>query len=266
MKILVAEDDEELRSALAMALSGDGADVVEACNGAVAERLLEDELFDVVVTDIRMPGRSGLELLHGMRSRGSAIPVILMSGFADAEAIAGETPNERSLLFSKPFDIDDLRTAILNIDAYMTVGHERRPVARGHVLLAEDNDELRYMVADALQAHGFVVQTAADGAAALELLERAMREEIPMPDVVVMDVRMPRYNGLDVLRALRLSRISVPVVLMTAFPDPDTLQTAASLGAACTLAKPLDDIEDVVHAVSVVAELARRRARPQSAP
>ncbi|MCA9589481.1 MAG: response regulator [Myxococcales bacterium] len=128
----------------------------------------------------------------------------------------------------------------------------------GYVLLAEDDTELRRLVEWSLEEEGFVVHSAGDGRAMLELLEAAARDEIPLPDVLVMDVRMPQYDGLDVLRALRLSRWDVPVVLMTAFPDDRTLEAAKDLGATCTLSKPVD-MDDLVRAVSIVHDLARER-------
>ncbi|CAN5901871.1 hypothetical protein BH11MYX4_BH11MYX4_40980 [soil metagenome] len=259
MKVLVVEDDDEMRSALVLALSSDAA-VFEACNGAVAERMLMEHdasPFDVLVTDVRMPGRSGLELLRNLRARGSTMPVILMSGFADGGAISDQIAPQRALLFSKPFDVDDLRTAVVNIEAAMRV----TAPPRGHVLLAEDNEDLRELVAGALCEVGFTVRAADDGESMLELLERSAREEIPAPDALVMDIRMPRYDGLDVLRAVRLSRWNVPVVLMTAFPDEEILQRAAELGAACTLGKPLD-IDDLVRAVTIVTRIARRTVHP----
>jgi len=256
MKVLVVEDDDELRRTLVEALESDGAAVWNACNGVVAERMLFDEghRFDVVVADIRMPGRTGLEVLRSLRARGSTIPVILMSGFADSAALTEQTASQRVLLFSKPFDIDDLRTAVLNIEAVVGMGAP----PRGHVLVAEDDHELRELVALALRAEGFVVRSAADGQSMIALLESCALEEIPPPDALVMDIRMPHYDGLEVLRALRLSRWDVPVVLMTAFPDEQTLQLAAQLGAACTLAKPVA-MDELVHAVTIVTELAKRR-------
>lgn len=255
--MLVVEDDDELRRTLVESLESDGSAVWEACNGVVAERILFDDggrRFDVVVTDIRMPGRTGLDVLRNLRARGSTIPVILMSGFADA-ALAEQTASQRVLLFSKPFDIDDLRTAVLNIDAAMRVGAQ----PHGQVLIAEDDKDLRDLVASALEEAGFAVRSAIDGQSMIELLESSAREEIAAPDALVMDIRMPRYDGLEVLRALRLSRWNVPVVLMTAFPDEQTLQLAAQLGAACTLAKPFA-MDDLVRAVTIVTELAKRRA------
>jgi len=257
VKVLVVEDDDDLRRTLVEALESDGSDVWDACNGVVAERILFDDggrRFDVVVTDIRMPGRTGLDVLRNLRARGSTIPVILMSGFADGAELAEQTASQRVLLFSKPFDIDDLRTAVLNIDAAARMGAS----PRGHVLIAEDDDELRQLVASALHEGGFAVRSAIDGQSMIELLESSARDGIAPPDALVMDIRMPRYDGLEVLRALRLSRWDVPVVLMTAFPDEQTLQLAAQLGAACTLAKPVA-MDDLVRAVTIVTDLAKRR-------
>lgn len=122
LKILVVDDDGDLRHALAEALGDDATEVVEACNGTEAEQILyadaaEGRPFDLLVTDIRMPGRTGLEVLRNLRARGSTMPVILMSGFADAAAITEGTTMQRALLFAKPFDVDDLRTVIHNLDA-----------------------------------------------------------------------------------------------------------------------------------------------------
>jgi len=142
IKVLVVEDDDELRRTLVEALESDGASVWDACNGAVAERILFDDgghPFDVIVTDIRMPGRTGLDVLRSLRERGSTTPVILMSGFADGAVLSEQSASQRVVLFSKPFDIDDLRTAVLNIDAVVGVGAP----PHGDVLVAEDDNEIR---------------------------------------------------------------------------------------------------------------------------
>ncbi len=254
-RILIVEDDDELRRILVDQLGADGADVAEACNGAVAERLLLERTFDVLVTDIRMPGRSGLQLLHTLRERGSRIPVILMSGFADVSEIPTGAAS-RTLVFAKPFDVDDLRTAIANVDAYL--GSDVPAVPRGRVFLAEDDADLRGILAAALREHGFAVEEASDGGAMVALLETAMVNVPTLPDAILMDIRMPQCDGLDVLRALRLSRWNVPVILMTAFPEDAVLQSALQLGASCLLAKPVA-VEDVVGAVSTVTAIASRR-------
>ena len=118
---------------------------------------------------------------------------------------------------------------------------------------------LRLLITSALEEEGLIVRTAVDGLSILDLLHSSARNNSPPPDALIMDIRMPHYTGLDVLQALRLSRWRVPVVLMTAFPDQETLRMATWLGAACTLAKPVA-MEDVVRAVTSVIELAKQQA------
>ena len=200
-------------------------------------------------------------LLRSLREGASRMPVILMSGFADATELGKAWP-ERTFLFSKPFDVDDLRTAIVDVEAYLGTEPAPRPTPLGPIFVAEDNDDLRGLIAEALRERGFVVQEASDGGAMIEMLETSMARVPTLPDAIVMDVRMPRCDGLDVLRALRLSRWNVPVVLMTAFPDEDVLQSAWQLGAACLLPKPLD-VDDLVGAVATVTRLASSRRHPR---
>lgn len=119
-RVLIADDDEEMRSMLVGELRCDGYDVVQARDGAEVATLLANgrerqvEAPDILVMDIRMPSRSGLELLADLRRLGSRVPVILITAFGDGEI--HETARELGAIavFDKPFDLDDLRTAILN--------------------------------------------------------------------------------------------------------------------------------------------------------
>jgi DNA-binding NtrC family response regulator len=119
-KVLIAEDDREMRRVLARALAGDGHDVDVVSSGdELLHRLGTAELSrhrarpDLVVSDVRMPGLSGLEVLSGLRDAHWDTPMILMSGFGDPTL---EASAERlgAVLFRKPFDVDDLRTAVIH--------------------------------------------------------------------------------------------------------------------------------------------------------
>jgi DNA-binding NtrC family response regulator len=122
-RVLLAEDDTELREFLASALRSDGYDVVEAEDGtelldALATGMLrpaESPSCDIVISDIRMRGKTGLEVLAGLRQTDWSTPVILITGYGDVHT---QTEAERlgaAAVFDKPFDIDDLRTAVLNL-------------------------------------------------------------------------------------------------------------------------------------------------------
>ncbi len=115
-RVLVAEDDQEFRELLVQALRRDHHLVTEAHDGAdlldkIVSGLLEHHRhpdFDLIVSDVRMPGFDGLELLGGMRSAGLSIPVILITAFADAQTRLVASEHGAALL-DKPFELVDLR-------------------------------------------------------------------------------------------------------------------------------------------------------------
>lgn len=121
-RVLLAEDDPDMRTLVARGLRLDGYQVVEASNGAELFGLLEGHLgrtartsgFDLVVSDIRMPSWSGLEILAHLRAVDPHTPVILMTAFASHET-RRVVEAFHAVLFDKPFELDDLRTAVLNL-------------------------------------------------------------------------------------------------------------------------------------------------------
>jgi CheY-like chemotaxis protein len=121
-RVLVIDDDDEIRAVVSTALRCDGHEVLEARNGLevleglTANALLAHEPYpDVIVTDIRMPGVSGLTLLAGLRATGCDCPVVVMTAYAGPNVVGDAESLGASALFNKPFDIDDLRTAVLNL-------------------------------------------------------------------------------------------------------------------------------------------------------
>jgi DNA-binding NtrC family response regulator len=109
------------------------------------------------------------------------------------------------------------------------------------VLLAEDDDDLRWALADLLKSEGYAVMTVPDGRVFLEQLGKAVLQGAPeLPaDVVITDLRMPGLSGMQILEHIREKGWQVPVVMITAYADPDARERAAELGAAF-MTKPLD--------------------------
>jgi CheY-like chemotaxis protein len=113
-RVLLVEDDPEMRELMALALRGDGYEVREAADGLEALRLLgaeENPGIDLVVSDVRMPGCSGLEMLQRLRGRPSQIPVVLVTAFGDRETHARARRLGAALL-DKPFELNDLRELV----------------------------------------------------------------------------------------------------------------------------------------------------------
>ncbi|MCX4246836.1 sigma 54-interacting transcriptional regulator [Paraliomyxa miuraensis] len=113
---------------------------------------------------------------------------------------------------------------------------------RAQILLAEDDDELRWSLHDFLECSGYRVVAVRDGRALLEHLGAKVlfeRQGAP-PDAIITDVRMPFLSGLDLLQKVRERGWKTPVVLMSAFGDKELKQRATALGAVAFLDKPID--------------------------
>jgi response regulator NasT len=118
------------------------------------------------------------------------------------------------------------------------------PVAGRRVLIAEDEALIRLDLAEMLREEGYqVVGEAGDGQEAVELAE-SLR-----PDLVIMDVKMPRRDGIDAAAEIAAKRIA-PVVVLTAFSQRDLVEKARDAGAMAYLVKPFS-ISDLVPAIEV---------------
>ena len=105
------------------------------------------------------------------------------------------------------------------------------------VALAEDDDDLRSLLATMLRRAGYRVREFSSGSQLLRTLGPAAPDGI---DLVISDIRMPGANGLEVLARLHRGEQPVPVVLMTAFGDRSTHEKALAMGAAALIDKPFE--------------------------
>ena len=103
------------------------------------------------------------------------------------------------------------------------------------ILIAEDNEDLQSLLRHALESDGYAVYIAADGQEALDQYDALS------PDLLVLDIMMPRLSGFEVLRGLRgdaARRQDVPVLVLTARSGEDDVLTGFELGVADYLIKP----------------------------
>ena len=114
------------------------------------------------------------------------------------------------------------------------------------ILLVEDDPDIRHLVSYKLTRGGFDVVDVADGLAAL----RAARDN--PPDLVLLDVRMPRMSGLEVCRELRAGPLAktVPIIMLTARSRPQDLEQGYAAGATEYIVKPFSprDLQERVEA------------------
>ncbi len=118
IRILLAEDDDSMREYLARALERTGYSVTSVDRGTAALPLIENESFDLLLTDIVMPEMDGIELAQRANVIAPTMRVMFITGFAAVTLKAGATPPDAKVL-SKPFHLRDL---VLEVDRMFQIG------------------------------------------------------------------------------------------------------------------------------------------------
>ena len=129
MRILYVEDNRELRETIGMLMEGDGRTVVQCETGEQALAQDAERPFDVVVTDISLPGMSGIDLARELLSHDRERWVVLCSGYELENYAQAWGANVRTLL--KPFEIDELDALLSEIAVAVRKPQAARPAING---------------------------------------------------------------------------------------------------------------------------------------
>ena len=221
VRILVVDDEHNLRMTIAANLELEGFDVVEAEDAETALALIEKERFDLVLSDIRMPGMDGVELFRRVHKLQPDLPVILMTAFAVEDLVKQALREGVFTLLPKPFDIEHLVVALSSA--------ARAPM----ILIVDDMASVAESTADALCALGVRAIAATDGNTAIELIKNS---EV---DVCVVDMGMPGMSGPDLIDWIRFE---VPRMLCIAISghDGDEVFRRVAAHVHTLLRKPID--------------------------
>jgi DNA-binding NtrC family response regulator len=111
-RVLIVDDDAEMRALLADVLQNEGYEVGEAKDGAEAVLALRAKRFDVLLMDKNMPGPSGLDLLPGFRRVCPQSPIIMMTAFGDVPSYMEAMEKGAVEFLFKPFRMEELKAAI----------------------------------------------------------------------------------------------------------------------------------------------------------
>jgi CheY-like chemotaxis protein len=121
LRVLIADDDDELREHLASRLEGHGYQTFEAASGheviewLTVSRDLRLIAPDIIVLDVRMPGHTGVRLLTELRRAGWHLPVVLMTALVDDEVRDAAVVWGAAAVLQKPFSTEALETVLLNM-------------------------------------------------------------------------------------------------------------------------------------------------------
>jgi DNA-binding NtrC family response regulator len=138
----------------------------------------------------------------------------------------------------------------LTIDEIVDAAITRRSGRR--LVVADDDDAMRALCAAQLREDGYEVVEARSGSELVRAIHRFEHVGVRL-DLILTDVRMPGFDGLEVLEYLKYARLSVPVIVMTAFGDARVHREAEDLDAVLVLDKPFDLDEMSAHVARVLA-------------
>jgi PAS domain S-box-containing protein len=227
--ILVADDNPVMISLIREILEDVGFDVAEANGGAEAVRLARLLQPALLTLDVMMPDLDGFDVIQVLRNDPITrdLPVLFISAIAESErgaALGG------SGFLVKPFTPEALVSQVRDLIGVKTP----------RVLIVEDDNHVRPVLARLIERGGFDVSQAENGQTALELLPTVQ------PDLVLLDIRMPGMDGYEVLQRIKndASFKHIPVVVLTASDLAITAQQQVlELGAALYLEKPIGSDE-----------------------
>ena len=261
LKALVVDDDFNTCDSVAKLLTRVGMRAEWTLSGreAVLRARQSIELGDpcrAYIIDWRLPDMNGIEVTRQIRSLNDDTPIIILTAY-DWSDIEGEAKAAGVTAFcSKPMFLSDLRDTLLTAIGHMQTADEQDILPgknadfRGrHILLVEDNELNREIAMTILHEYGFLVDTAENGAVAVEKIRTS---DPGRYDLVLMDVQMPVMDGCTATRRIRAlkdpARAAVPIVAMTANVFEEERKRAFDCGMNGFLSKPIV-VEELIDAL-----------------
>jgi CheY-like chemotaxis protein len=251
-RILIVEDDESLRTSIAVLLQADDVRIELAATGAQALEKIGLDEFDCIVMDLALPDASGFDLLERISGgeKYASPPVIVYTGRAlTAEDEQRLRRYSRSIIVkgarSPERLLDEVTLFLHRVEAQLPPdqqkllrqARQRDAAFEGRtILLAEDDVRNVYALSSVIEPLGATLQIARNGREAVAALSQDNRV-----DLVLMDIMMPEMDGLAAIREIRKSKAgSVPIIALTAKAMPEDRRACLEAGANDYIAKPID--------------------------
>ncbi len=237
LRVLIVDDDQLMAITLADILALAGYEPVEAHSGAEALEKVKKSSFDLVLTDIRMPGMDGVQLFQELYKIQPGLPVVFMTAYAANDLIRQGLASGAVGVLNKPLDIQHL------LGFLTSLGEERL------ITVVDDDPDFCDTLAEILQRRGFRVAKVTDPHTEVEKM-------IEQAQIVLLDVKLNDFTGYEVLKQIRTRHPDLPVLLLTGYRQEmaAVIQQALEFEAYAILYKPL-----------VIPELLKKLSDIQSA-
>lgn len=239
-KILIVDDSVIIRKALSKQLEKLGALVHQAEDGEQAFELALHKEFDLIITDVEMPHLDGFGLCERIKDHPTLrrTPVIILSSLETDKEI------EHGFRVGAAAYVSKSEAQTLLIETVERVLEKSRFHRGRLILIVDDSENIRHILAQALSGEGFQVITAENGKQALRCIQDLR------PDLILSDIDMPEMNGVELFKKIHGDALlsSIPFVLMSSNSDRAMMRRLFEWGAASYLVKPFN-VEQVVLTV-----------------
>ena len=225
-----------------------------------ARQALEmSDAYHAYIIDWRLPDMNGIEVTRQIRSLHDDTPIIILTAYDWSDIEVEAKAAGVTAFCAKPMFLSDLRETLMSalgqkpVDAAQGLLPEKNADFKGkHILLVEDNELNREIAQEILREYGFLVDSAENGAVAVEKVSTAAPGSY---DLVLMDVQMPIMDGYTATRKIRAlddpARAKLPIIAMTANAFDEDRRNALESGMNGFLSKPIviDDLVQELHKI-----------------
>ncbi len=232
IKLLIIDDDIAAFNELSEFFKKEQVQVLTAADGKAGLSMFSEFCPDVVITDMKLPGIDGLQLLKSMKELRPNIPIILTTAFGDSTVALQAIRLGALDYIKKPVDLNALLVSFGK--ARERVMALRQDLTFPTVLIAEDEAIARMNLSQLLQDEGFTVFEAENGQVAVDIFAR---NKI---DIALLDIQMPKMDGLTALHTMREKNDDFEALIITAYGDETTAVRALRDGVMNFIKKPID--------------------------
>ena len=205
------------------------------------------DAFHAYIIDWRLPDMNGIEVTRQIRSLGDDTPVIILTAYDWSDIEVEAKAAGVTAFCAKPLFMSDIRETLMNVigqsqdEPETSILPKANPDFRGKcILLVEDNELNSEIAVEILNGYGFVVDTAENGAEAVEKVKNSASGNY---DLVLMDVQMPVMNGYEATKEIRAladpALAGITILAMTANAFDEDRKKALECGMDGFLSKPI---------------------------
>ena len=241
--VLVVDDSHVVRYTVANIIRAMGHKVVEAVDGTEVVAAAEEHRPDLIVLDVRMPEKGGIEALRELRTHADfkEVPVVMLTATADQKIVRQAAAlNISGYLVKTDLKAADIRARINKVLGRPATPPPSRKARRAlHVLVADDNPHDQQLIAGLLRNWGYAVEIAQSGSEALAILQQQ-----GAVDLVLMDDDMPEMDGFAAAAAIRQQESAsgeyLPIAILTSRPIEEVSEGGQEAGIDAYVAKPVN--------------------------